>query len=296
MKIEKEKVKKVDLSLASSLEEFKLSEDNTILLESVIDQYKFYLRTLDVFGEYYDKFMETIVDAELVNNQKMSDVDSFQASLFSRIYPNSIKKVIDIYSEGQVNMNEEQLLEVYKTLMVGAEEVGKLGVRTDNSTCVMYMKDGRQVITYYPIDYKLIDKAIKVVLDRYNDVSINEESDILVKPFLTHALIAGFQMFYDGNTRLGRLLQYAQIWRGSLELKEGRSLKEPAIYFSNQYKPDTVRENYRKLIRNIVLDPSNSSWNTWISFNGELFEKQLGYMQEEVGMATEKLMKVKKRY
>lgn len=54
-----------------------------------------------------------------------------------------------------------------------------------------------------------------------------------------------------------------------------KSFKLPIIYLSRSYS--TFREQYRELIANIAVDPSNENWNQWINFNTFMIQNYFLY-------------------
>ena len=133
---------------------------------------------------------------------------------------------------------------------------------------------------YQGYDFKPMFSLIKKYIEDnnydlayYNQETANE-IDILLKPLIVHGLIAALQMFEDGNTRLGRVIQSIELWHLSNQFLETK-LPQPALYMSRSYYP--FREQYREKITNIVVENNQEGWNNWLHFNLNRIEDQIQF-------------------
>ena len=100
----------------------------------------------------------------------------------------------------------------------------------------------------------------------------NNELDVLLTPYLVHFYISALQPFNNGNTRLARLIQYGDIFKVSRKLLD-YNLKQPALFLSENYQLNCG--NYRRMIADIILDPSDENFNKWINYNLNMTDEQL---------------------
>ena len=154
-----------------------------------------------------------------------------------------------------------------------------LEYRMENTTFVGdFLPGGERQIDYLPIDYKLIPEAVSKLLELYNQRPDNIELAFL-KPLIIHGLIAGLQIFKDGNTRFGRMLQYVSLYNSTVNFIDS-SLPSPALYASKTYYP--MREKYRRLIHELALGNDSDIWNKWFIFNYHRFEDQIMVNEQNI--------------
>jgi Fic family protein len=129
------------------------------------------------------------------------------------------------------------------------------------------------------------------ILDYYNNPA-NEKTldDIFIKSIIIHGLVASYQMFDDGNTRLARLLQHVKMFKLTNQLTDHKLIL-PSLYATRTYYPH--RTEYRNLIKELVINTGTESWNNWISFNLKRIEDKLFYATDKVS-DIKKLMKESK--
>jgi len=128
------------------------------------------------------------------------------------------------------------------------------------------------VIDYIPIDCQYIKDAIYEIANLYNGYLYNcKYDDVFTSPIIIHGLVASLQMFKDGNTRMGRLMQHILMWK-LVNDKTPYSFDKPPIYatMNSQY-----RKEYRDKITQLVKDNNDESWNNWLVFNLRRVEDQI---------------------
>ena len=111
------------------------------------------------------------------------------------------------------------------------------------------------------------------IVNLYNDRLEHEGFDnVYLQPFLIHGLMGGLQIFSDGNTRMGRIMQHALIWQ-LINEKMQFNFEMPPMYATRSYYP--VRFQYREKIAKLVNDGSNKTWNDWFDFNLDRIEDSI---------------------
>ena len=112
--------------------------------------------------------------------------------------------------------------------------------------------------------------------------------NVYLQPFLIHGLMGGLQIFSDGNTRMGRIMQHALIWQ-LINEKMQFNFEMPPMYATRSYYP--VRFQYREKIAKLVNDGSNKTWNDWFDFNLDRIEDSICADTENI-----KVLKRKNKY
>ena len=148
--------------------------------------------------------------------------------------------------------------------------------KTDNEFVGAFNSDGSKRIDYMPVNSSEIEDDIDLVLDYLSD---NNIEDPFTKPFIAHGIIAVMQPFYDGNTRLSRLLQYAEIWKNT-NMLYGTNFQSPTMFLSKNYLMS--RGQYRVLITHLAVYKDNDAWNKWITYNLNMVNEQLYYLNNNI--------------
>ena len=86
-------------------------------------------------------------------------------------------------------------------------------------------------------------------------------------------------MFSDGNTRYARILQNIKLAELTNETFH-YSFESPALFGTRSYFP--FQYDYRKLIQNLAVDPSNENWNQWFRFNLNRAEDTMYFMDHKL--------------
>lgn len=258
-----------------SIENIEIDKGIQDHLEYTVDLYKNYLDELSKLPlEKRVNFLKALKAAEIIDNQKLEQENSFLIGLYRNVQENnSIDEMLKINNR---QLTSEDLLKVHKLLLDGTT-VGKKdnnGYRVNNRKFVGTWNNGVRNIQYFPIEYQNIDDSVSKFLSYYNQKENNELSALL-KPFIIHGLLASLQLFNDGNTRLARLLQHTKIWEATVE-NLNIDIPMPAIYMSRSCYPH--RAQYRDKIKNIAINMDDVSWNDWFNFNLNRFEDQLFYI------------------
>ena len=270
-------VKEVSLSLLEVSNNLSLTSDNKFLIESVNDTYEKYLNILPKLEKYLPSFLAVIKEKEIIRNQSLEDVNPLEIDILLKygaasatdimLKDKKIGKVYDIdnfcQSHGMMLLGISHSKDVFS------------GLRNNNTAFVGQMVNDKKKIDYIPIDYKKIQIIVEEVLNIYNERCPKDIVDCYVKPILIHGLIAAFQMFKDGNTRIARIYQNILFWDLINNNNPFRYHEQPNLYVSEALFNSKMRPRYRELIKDLAINPSAKSLNEWIKFNMEIIEKQI---------------------
>jgi len=269
----------VNLDIFKQLEHIEISEMNKDHIQYTLELYKNYLDNIEQLPENYRiKFLETLKAAEIMDNQKLEQENSFLISLYMTVMGNnSIDEIIKINKN---QLKSEDIIVLQKLLLEGTpgDKKETIGYRQNNRSFVGRINNGVREIQYFPLRYNEIEQAVEKFTAYYNQPEV-KDTDIFIKPFIIHGLLASLQCFRDGNTRLSRLLQHTKLWHLTND-KLDTMLPTPAIYISRSYYP--YRNEYREKIKNIVINMDDHSWNDWFSFNLNRLEDQLYYIDNNL--------------
>lgn len=266
--------KVVDLSIFEVLEHLTFEEGTLEQCKDTLEKYKEYVQKLmELSEEERTIFLQAIKSAEIVDNQKLEKENSFLIGLYMQTQKlNAIDYLLSVDSP----LTKENVKISNQLILQGTshEKYASGEYRQNNRKFVgKWNIDGSRDIKYFPLPYPEIDHAMEKLLAYYNQETVNE-IDILLKPLIVHGLIAALQMFEDGNTRLGRVIQSIELWHLSNQFLETK-LPQPALYMSRSYYP--FREQYREKITNIVVENNQEGWNNWLHFNLNRIEDQIQF-------------------
>ncbi len=265
-----------NLKIFDSINKIKLSDrvlDNIKYTEEV------YLERIEMIDHLDNKndFLESIKLMEARDNQDMEREDLFIFDVLSHYYKDNCIDYLLTH-----DFNKESFIEAHKILLEGTstQEYANNDYRNNNDTYISQEDYNGSITPYYfALDYKDIPEAIDRLLEYY---ASNDDTNIFQKGIITHGLIAALQMFNDGNTRYGRVLQYLKI-KDLTEKLYQKQLDQPYLYGTKAYYP--MKENYRELMSNLAINPDNESWNAWINFNLNRLQDRMNYEEERIEQA-----------
>jgi len=268
--IESGKYKVVDLNFFNYLNNLEFTkevlEEEKVFLESY---YQYIQEIKSLPADLQTLFLKALKNDEIVSSHSLEKVNPFMVSMYMLT---KRKTAMDKLLSLKHPITSQDFKRLHYTLLENTPSSEEnLKFREINNIFVGYYLNGEREIEYIPIDYKLIPQAVLKLLDYYN----REESSYqlaFLKGFIVHALIAGLQIFKDGNTRFGRLFQHKILFDSTKKFIEP-SLELPALYASKNYY--LYRKQYRDLIKNLVIYNDQESWNKWFVFNFHRFEDQI---------------------
>lgn len=270
-----------NLELFKTIENLDISDFCFEREAEIADKYITYLdKIYSMPKDIQKKYLDSIKIQEIMDTELYDLEDSYLYALYMAAqnesamdYLLSERKSISSF------INKEKIIKAHKKLLAetNSKRFAKKDYRTDNEAFVARKKNGEVLISYFSIDYRDIEKAIKHLICYYNGDAHNKLT--LIKPIIIHGLVGAIQMFDDGNARLGKMLQNVKTFE--LTNKNlGISLESPALYNSRSYAD--YRSQYREKLGNIVIHEGNESWNSWINFNLNRIEDQLYYASSKL--------------
>lgn len=278
-----------DLSMFEQIDKIEISDNLQMHLEYTNDLLREYLEEImELEGKRPGliEFLKAIKEGDVVDNHGLEKVNSFLVGLYSQMpRETAMERLVRYYKNGK-EITSKNFLGIHSTLLYGTS-VDEDKVRTSNSKFVGRVVNGERVVDYFPIDYKDIRKAVNKIIEVYNGRLFDNGFDnVFFQPFLVHGLIGALQMFDDGNTRLGRVMQHALIWQLINERTEF-NFELPPVYATRAYYP--LRCKYRELIAMLVKNNDNVAWNKWFDFNLDRIEDSIYAGRENVKLLKRKI-------
>lgn len=218
-------------------------------------------------------YLNTLKAGDVIDNQSLEKENSFLVGLYMQISrETAIDKLINLYKNSE-GMTPEELKSIALTLVTGTSSEKKQIIRDCNDKYVGRFVNGERKIDYFPVDYQCVDTALDKLSEFYNRrIETDTYDNVLIQPFVLHGLIGALQVFGDGNTRIGRLLQHSLIWQ-LINEKTEYNFDNPPLYATRAYYP--MRCEYRDLIANLVKENNEEAWNQWVEFNLKRIEDQI---------------------
>lgn len=256
------------LEMLDAIKELEMTDR---LYEQIEDTNKKFISYLDQLLDLNDKkpglleFLKTIRCADVIDNQKLEQENSFLIGLYSQMSRETMMGRLIKYAKMGRELSGKDLFSLHNTLLNGTLSEGVGSIRTDNATFVGGHVNGDVQIDYFPIDYRDIKVAAEKLVDIYNHKLDGELYDnVFIQPFLIHGLFAALQLFKDGNTRTGRVMQHALLWK-MIGNQTDYSFDSPPIFATRSYFP--YKSDYREKINDLVTLNNNESWENWFIFN-----------------------------
>lgn len=277
----------VDLTIFDYLDELQASERLKGKIEYTMDIYQDLIKQIkDLPPELKLKYLLTLKNADVIDNQVLEEEDSFLISLAQNMDSTTALDIaINHYGK---EFTKEDFIYLHDYLLAGTSSSDKQGLREDNLKFVGTWENGERNIQYFPIISDDIDKALTKFLKFYNSNIDNTEKeyDAVLKPIIYHGLIAALQLFKDGNTRFARTVQHVELW-GMLNNIVDKGIEMPIIYATRQYFP--FRNQYRELIKNIAIQNSEEAWNEWFNFNLHRIQDNIYKNEENIQIAKQRI-------
>lgn len=243
-------------------------------IEYTLELYLDLVNRLSEYSEEQQKvFLKTLKDADIIDNQSIEKEDSFLITLYRNFQKTSATDLLlDKYCNNK-HISYEDFISIHDQLLQGTSSENKLGLRNNDLKFVGYYTDNpktkfhyeNRAICYFPLKHSEINVAILKLLDFINNgINPTNKYDNVLIPIACHGLIASLQLFKDGNTRYGRLIQNVIMYK-LLNEKLNLNLSLPIVYATRQYAP--FRDDYRGLVEEIVVNNNNEAWEKWFKFN-----------------------------
>ncbi|MBR2708525.1 MAG: Fic family protein [Bacilli bacterium] len=277
----------VDLTIFNYLDQLQASESLKGKIEYTIEIYKDLIKEIkNLPPELKLKYLLTLKNADVIDNQVLEEEDSFLVSLAQNMNSTTALDIaINHYGK---EFTKEDFIYLHDYLLTGTSSSDKQGIREDNLKFVGTWENGEKNIQYFPIISDDIDKALTKFLNYYNSNIDNTEKeyDAVLKPIIYHGLIAALQLFKDGNTRFARTIQHVELW-GMLNNIVDKGIEMPIVYPTRQCFP--FRNKYRDLIKNIAVQNSEEAWNEWFNFNLLRIQDNIYKNEQNIELAKQRI-------
>jgi len=285
------------IEMFDAIKELEMTDRLYCRIEGTMERFKAYL---DELYDLVDKkpglleYLKTIRYADVIDNQKMEQENSFLIGLYSQLSRETMMSRLIKYEKAGKQLTGKDLFSLHNTLLNGTLSEGIGSIRTDNTTFVGGRVNGVMEIDYFPIDYKDIKVAADKLVGIYNKKLDGELYDnIFIQPFLIHGLFAALQLFKDGNTRTGRVMQHALLWK-MINNQTEYAFDSPPMFATRSYFP--YRCEYRSKINDLVTLDNNDSWQNWFIFNLNRIEDAIYVSENNLEeLKTFDSLKVRKR-
>lgn len=267
----------------------KLKENVKDHMLYTLEEYKNYLESLKEIEkndpQLAKSFFRLLKINELKASQQMESEDSFLIDIgLGPILDGSEKSSIDIvtkYILKDKGLNNERLEKIHRIILRGTSDDKEKNykIRTSKEdTYISEISNGIERTLYVAPKSEEVNSYLNY-LYVFLDNNTNNELDVFLTPYLAHFYISALQPFNNGNTRLARLIQYGDIFKVSRKLLD-YNLKQPALFLSKNYQLNCG--NYRKMIADIVLDPSDENFNKWVNYNLNMTDEQLFCLSNDI--------------
>ena len=277
------------VDMFSIVDEIDIYDKIYLHMEYVDMLLKDYLDEIETLGSDKDgvyEFLRALRVGDVVDNQNLENKNSFLIGLYSKITRETAMGKLIKYANNDKKLVIDDLFDIHHTLLARTSSSGIESIRKDNDKFVGRIVNGKPEFDYFPMDYSDIMVAAGNIVNLYNDRLEHEGFDnVYLQPFLIHGLMGGLQIFSDGNTRMGRIMQHALIWQ-LINEKMQFNFEMPPMYATRSYYP--VRFQYREKIAKLVNDGSNKTWNDWFDFN-------LDRIEDSICADTENIKVLKKK-
>ena len=280
------------VDMFSIVDELDIYDNIYLHMEYVDELLKDYLGEIESLGSNKDgiyEFLKAIRVGDVVDNQNLENKNSFFIGLYSKITRETAMGKLIKYANNGRQLVCDDIFDIHHTLLARTSSSGIESIRKDNDKFVGRIVDGKPEFDYFPMDYSDIMIAASNLVNLYNNRLEQDGFDnVYLQPFLIHGLLGGLQIFSDGNTRMGRIMQHALIWQ-LINEKMNFNFEMPPLYATRSYYP--VRFQYRDKIARLVNDGSNKTWNDWFDFNLDRIEDSISADTENI-----KVLKRKNKY
>lgn len=257
--------------------------------KEMLDEYLDEIMELDGVKLGLYEFLRALRVGDIIDNQKLEKENSFLIGLYQQVSRETAMGRLIKYAKNDKELLGKDIFSLHHTLLTGTLSEGINSVRTVNDKFVGRFVDGERIIDYFPIDYRDVKIAADKIAELYNVRLTGDNFDnVFIQAFLIHGLFGGLQIFSDGNTRMGRIMQHALIWQ-LINERTKFNFEMPPIYATRSYYP--VRCKYRDLITGLVTDGSNIAWNKWFDFNLDRIEDSIYANTENLKVLKRKLGK-----
>lgn len=276
------------LKIFDGIEELKIDENLQLHLDYTQELVMDFFNELMILANKtpgLNEYLYAIKAGDIIDNQKLEKESSFLIGLYYNLTKETAIDELIKYTTMNKTITGKDILKLNQILLAGTSSETKELIRTQNDKFVGRFINGERIIEYFPIDYKEIEEATNKLAELYNKRLSGEAfNNIFIQPFIIHGLFGALQIFSDGNTRIGRLMQHTLMWQ-LINEKTEFNFELPPLYATRSYYP--FREAYRQKITALVKGNQLTSWTDWLIFN-------LKRVEDNVYASRENVAKLKK--
>ena len=256
-------------------------------MKGLLFEYLDEVMELDNIKPGLNEFLKALRIGDVVDNQRLDEQNSFLVGLYMQLSrETAIGKLIKYAKTGKM-ITGNDVFNLNSTLLYGTSSYDVDSVRSENNKFVGKFIDGERIIDYFPIDCLYVREAADRIASLYNVRLTGDKYDnVFLQPFLIHGLLGGLQIFNDGNTRMGRVMQHALLWQ-LINERTKFNFDMPVVYATRSYYP--LRYKYRDDITKLVTDGDNYAWNNWFDFNLNIIEDSISAGRENVKILKRKM-------
>jgi len=270
------------ISLQDIVESIKLTQKTLDNLSYVKEEYFNYAQKIGGVesSDQISNFLQTLKMVEAIESNAMESIGSFftiykynQAS----ITPVDVA-ISEIYNNRGLNRTAINNMHRVSTDNLTDEEKGEY---RDGDVWVGSFADGVKSIEYLPPTAEEVPIMMEELFSFYNNNGSNSiKDDILIKPFIIHALLARIQPYLDGNKRLSRLLATIKMHEQTNTILNV-NINTPIMYLSRTYK--LYRQSYISRLVELYNNPLNDEfWNSWFNFNINTVNDEIERFKKEL--------------
>ena len=269
-------------SIINSVKNLKIYDSSMFHMEEILEKYNEYLKKmLELDPKRMKYFLLTIKSREIVNNQETE----FEGSFLYELYQLTQKKdsiEITMKHFEQPEVTKDDIKKIHRVVIKGSPDDLKKNYdfRSDNDKWIgTFGASGDRQIDYVPPDYRELDELLDIALEYLNNENKDIFQSMFLDPLIAHALIAYIQPFGNGNTRLARVLQHCKFWKSTNKVLDMK-FDLPTFYLSKNYL--ITRGQYRRLLKNIIIEKNDDSWNRWFKYNLNMIDDQLYFLNNQL--------------
>lgn len=271
----------VNLNIFETVADLKLDDFTLEHEQEVIEKYKVYLDHVSSMKHTELKnYLTAVKKMEILDTQLLESEDSYIMKLYLEQHKlSAVDYLLHEQKYPTTDLTRENIVTAHRKILEGTPSsiYAERDYRMDNWSYVIKKVHGEEQVHYFSLPYQEIEEGIMNLTLYYNSNFHNQYT--LIKPILVHGLVGALQMFDDGNTRCGRILQ--NVKAHELTIKNLKiHLSSPALYSSRAYLP--YRDQYRKKLGDVAIEPNEETWNNWINFNLNRIEDQTYYMDTKL--------------
>ncbi len=271
----------VNLNIFETVADLKLNDYTLEHEQEAIEKYRVYFdHVLSMRQTELKNYLTAIKKMEILDTQLLESEDSYLMKIYLEQHKlSALDYLLTSQKYPTTDLTREKVITTHQKILEGTPSAiyADKEYRTSNTTYVSKSGYGETKVHYFALDYHNIEQGIMNLTLYYNSNFHNQYT--LIKPVMIHGLTGALQMFDDGNTRCGRILQNAKVY----ELTKRNmkvDLPSPVLYSSRAYKQ--YREQYRNKLGDIAIEPNEETWNNWINFNLNRIEDQTYYMDSKL--------------